>query len=1454
MVDIPDNSSTTTTIAVGETITSELEVSKDHDWVRIELTAGQKIVITLTGTGANPVIDPYVYLRNSSGQIIAEDDDSGAGRNSQLVFTVTTSGTYYIDAASWVDPATNTSSTGTYTLSVQNYTPPPPPTVFNYDQAADQLVNGYWGGDYHAFNVSPGGSLTVNITALTAAGQTLARAALAAWSDVIGVNFIEVSTGGQITFDDNEAGAHAETQWTNHVITSSHVNVSTQWLNNNGTGLNSYSYQTYIHEIGHALGLGHAGEYNGDATYPDDITFVNDSWPVSIMSYFNQTENTYFANLGFTHQFVLTPMLADIVAMQTLYGASTTTRTGDTTYGFNNTANNPVYNASAYGAVSYTIVDSGGIDTLDYSGFGSHQLINLNVETFSNVGGDIGNVSIGRGTVIENAIGGNGNDTLVGNAANNVLNGGGGIDTASYAAAAAAVTVSLAVASAQATGGAGSDTLLGIENLTGSAFADTLTGNAQANVLEGGAGDDRLNGREGADTLSGGAGADRFYFDVALGSGVDQIGDFGLGDSFYLDGLVFSGLAGGTVAASAFQQGTAATTSAHRIIYDAATGQIFYDSDGTGSTAAILFARVTAGTSLAGANFVVFGVGALTIESAVTYALVDPEQNLILTGSGAIDGTGNAAANQISGNGAANLLRGLGGNDVLSGNDGDDTLEGGEGDDSIDGGSGDDTASYSSSSGAVTVSLALSGAQATGGAGSDTLIGIEHLTGSGFNDVLTGNSGANVLRGGAGDDLLDGGASNDLLDGGIGSDTATYASASNGVQVSLENVGAQDTGSAGSDTLTDIENLTGSGFADLLTGNASINRLSGGGGNDTLAGRGGNDFLVGGDGDDFLYGGEGSDTLTGSGGSDRFIFDVSVSSGVDQIADFGAGDSIHLDGLVFGGIVDGALAASAFAQGSAATSSAHRIVYDSATGQIFYDSDGSGSSAAVLFATVTAGTALTASSFVIFNGAPPPPATVESAVSYTLVDPEQHLVLTGADAISGTGNGLANQVSGNAAANVLSGLGGNDNLSGNGGNDLLEGGEGDDVLDGGEGSDTATYATAAAAVAVSLAVSAAQATGGAGSDTLINVENLTGSAFDDVLTGNAAANVLTGGAGNDTLDGAGGADVMTGGTGDDTYVVDNASDQTTELASEGVDTVLSSVAHTLKANIENLTLTGSGSTMGTGNGLANVITGNGGGNRLSGQAGNDTLIGNGGNDTLDGGAGADIMIGGVGNDSYVVDNVGDVVTESSGEGTDTVKSSISYTLGANVENLVLGGSFGGFGGGGGFGASINGTGNELANSITGSSSANILSGRAGNDILLGGGGNDTLYGEEGDDRLEGGIGFDQLHGGSGADLFQFRAADVGGTSQASHDVVQDFSAAAGDRIGLDAVDADTTVAGNQAFAFIGTAAFTGIAGQLRTEQINGTTFIQGDTNGDGVADFWIGLTGPQALNASDFVL
>jgi Ca2+-binding RTX toxin-like protein len=201
------------------------------------------------------------------------------------------------------------------------------------------------------------------------------------------------------------------------------------------------------------------------------------------MSYFDQTENTYFGGLGFTRQFVVSPIVADVLATNTMYGTPTTTRTGNTTYGFNNNSGRTIYDATTYPSVTYTVVDHGGTDTLDYSGFSQNQRIDLNAEAFSNIGARVGNVTIARGTVIENAIGGSGNDTLIGNAVGNLLDGGTGVSTLTGNAGNDRLIIRSGAAGSAIDGGTDTDTL--VVNATTTSLASLVS--IEAVELAGGA-------------------------------------------------------------------------------------------------------------------------------------------------------------------------------------------------------------------------------------------------------------------------------------------------------------------------------------------------------------------------------------------------------------------------------------------------------------------------------------------------------------------------------------------------------------------------------------------------------------------------------------------------------------------------------------------------------------------------------------------------------------------------------------------------------------------------------------------------------------------------------------------------------------------------------------------------------------------------------------------------------
>ena len=243
--------------------------------------------------------------------------------------------------------------------------------------------------------------------------------------------------------------------------------------------------------------------------------------------------------------------------------------------------------------------------------------------------------------------------------------------------------------------------------------------------------------------------------------------------------------------------------------------------------------------------------------------------------------------------------------------------------------------------------------------------------------------------------------------------------------------------------------------------------------------------------------------------------------------------------------------------------------------------------------------------------------------------------------------------------------------------------------------------------------------------------SITGNNGHNLLIGNAGDDSLYGGLGDDTLDGGAGIDSMVGGAGNDTYIIIDSTDILVEVAGGGIDTVQSSATYTLKAEFENLVLTGAAAISGTGTDLANVMTGNTGDNALNGLGGNDTIYGGDGNDTLNGGAGVDSMVGGNGNDSYYVDDIGDRIVEITTGGIDTVLTTITYTLGNFLENLSLLGS-----------ANLNGTGNTLANVLNGNGGDNLLMGMDGNDTIIAGNGNDTLDGGAGADSMVGGIGND----------------------------------------------------------------------------------------------------------------
>jgi Ca2+-binding RTX toxin-like protein len=462
----------------------------------------------------------------------------------------------------------------------------------------------------------------------------------------------------------------------------------------------------------------------------------------------------------------------------------------------------------------------------------------------------------------------------------NVLDGAGGTDRVLYSLASAGVSVSLAASGAQATGGSGWDTLISIEQLIGSDYADTLTGNAGGNVLaagagndtlEGGAGTDTLSGGIGADTMTGGDGDDRYYVDQA-GDGVSETNASATGGT----DTTYSSLSAYTLTANV-EYGVIQSSSAADLTGNILANRLYAGSgdnvlDGAGGTDRVLYALATAGVTVSLASSGAQNTGGSGLDT-----LVSIEQLI-----------GSDYADTLTGNAGANVLGGGAGDDTLNGGAGTDTLSGGTGADTMTGGDGDDRYYVDQVGDGVSETNAVI---ATGG--TDTVYStlaaytltshVEYgiVQASGAAD-LTGNALANRLYAGRGDNVLDGAG---------GTDRVLYSLASAGVTVSLAASGAQNTGGSGWDTLISIEQLIGSDYADTLTGNAGGNVLAGGAGNDTLEG------------------GAGNDILTGSTGADRFLF--GSASGQDGISDFSIaqGDQISLLGNLNGsGIVDGASA------------------------------------------------------------------------------------------------------------------------------------------------------------------------------------------------------------------------------------------------------------------------------------------------------------------------------------------------------------------------------------------------------------------------------------------------------------------------------------------------------------------------------------------------------------------
>jgi Ca2+-binding RTX toxin-like protein len=858
---------------------------------------------------------------------------------------------------------------------------------------------------------------------------------------------------------------------------------------------------------------------------------------------------------------------------------------------------------------------------------------------------------------------------------------------------------------------------LGSDIIVGTSFADFLSGSAGIDSLSGGGGDDTLFGGSNVDYLEGGDGDDMLvggtngdYYSVGIGQGSDTISD--AGNAGALDTIRFySGSTFGAIDFDWFSVDGAdlliqATDSGGVLVLDvrienmgssAGAVEIFnlYASDGSALTQSwdlvALWAELSAPTT-----------PPPVVPPEVTPPPDAPGSDTIVLTEGSDSWTGSSADETVWGRGGNDGINAGGGENTIFGGAGNDTLQGGNDNDAIVADD-DDTQDGND--------------VVFGHGGDDLIVGLDG------DDVLAGGAGNDALFGGDGDDLLDGAdssASNDLgvdwLDGGSGLDVAILnfsgatmgqtlvASAmmsaeghtsSNGTHV--RNVEQIDfTGSAGDDVMimdTPMEGVfvASGGFDRLIVDMSSVtsdvfawpyNGVSGGGNIGWGTEFGSFNFEH-----NFAFTGVDSMTYLGSPQRDR----VWGTIGDDYLFG-GAGDDqlVSMGGTDF---VDGGVGIDTFTFDFSATS----------TPEVFVAAD-----------------AMSATGFTFSNG-----CHVQNGENYQLQ--------------SGSGDDVA----------VITQLQGYNAWMAGGGLDHLEldiayvtqgvtfiGGDGD-----APGWTARLYwGTLSNTIYDNElrmnSVESYEVTTGSGNDQLFGAslddrfvanagaDVIYGRGGDDRLFGGSGDDNLNGEAGDDYLDGGAGADAMRGGGGNDVYIVADAGDSFIEAANEGVDTLISAFTQTLSMNFENLTLSGLAAINGTGNGSNNVLIGNGAANILIGDAGADTL---------DGGAGADTMSGGLDNDTYYADNAGDLVTESAGQGSDTVHSTLAaYTLTANVENLILDAG------------ALNGTGNGLNNTLTGNSGVNTLSGGDGNDTL------------------NGGLGVDTVSGGAGADIFIYALGDGNG--------------------------------------------------------------------------------------------
>jgi len=939
--DIAGNTTTTATLAIGGSETGALQVFGDDDWFAVQLVAGQSYVFTLTPSGGTPMQDPYLQLYNTSGSLVAFDDDGATGTNSLLRWTATDSGTFYINARAWEEDGASGGYTGTgsYTITAAIGAPQNPLDTINLGITAPMHIDVYFSTSGQTQSFGPPGN-QLSVTALrswTPEEIALAMAALQVYSTYTNLTFSQTTSQAQaefiLTLGDLETGTLGWFSTYAGIGYGAFAPDGTGWTTGANGGLNQggLGWVTLIHEFGHGLGLAHPHDNGGISEvmqgvlgpFNDTGTFGLNQGVYTTMTY-NDGWFTRFGSGTVAYGSQGTPMALDIALLQQRYGARANVNQTDTTYVM------PTVNQS--GTHFSSIWDTGGVDTIIHDG-SVGATIDLRPASLLNAVGGGGWVSsvnsiqggftIANGVLIENATGGSGDDTLVGNDANNILDGRGGADTMvggngddtyfvnnfgdliNESFNAGTDTVQASVNGYQLSSNTENLTLVGVNNGVGNELNNIITGNDLNNTLTGNDGNDQLIGANGNDVLNGGAQSDS----LDGGAGADQLSG-GDGDDF--------------IYADSFDT----------LISGGAGVDWVYFLDGGNAT-------INAGT--AGIEVVLASSGNDTINAAtvtVNFYTYAGAGNDIVTGGSGDDGLyGQDGNDTISGGLGADLIWGEGGADSLSGGDGDDTfiadsldtlISGGAGVDwvyFIDGlpvtfdagansvevivvvGSAADAFNAAAQTAVFTVYASGGNDTITGGSNNDNLYGQDGndtIVGGGGNDLIWGEGGVDSLSGGDGDDTIIADSTDSLVSGGDGVDWVYYIDNGNvvldagarGVEVALTGSGA-DTLNAATQT-ANFAAYAGGG-ADIITGGTGNDGLFGQDGDDTISGGNGNDVLLGEGGSDILNGGAGGDIIAGGAEADTFVYQAGW--GGDSVLDFQNGvDQFDMTALAANGV------------------------------------------------------------------------------------------------------------------------------------------------------------------------------------------------------------------------------------------------------------------------------------------------------------------------------------------------------------------------------------------------------------------------------------------------------------------------------------------------------------------------------------------------------------------------